>query len=65
MNVKFHELYRSSFSKIVSFSALITVINFNLLVLNFDFWGARLKRWVIFILKAFDESLMVSVADVI
>ena len=49
----------------MSFSALITVINFNLLVINFDFWGARLKRWVIFILKAFDESLMVSVADVI
>ena len=53
------------FYKFVNFSALITVINFNLLIIIFDFWGARLKRWVIFILKAFDESLMVSVADVI
>ena len=53
------------FYKFVNFSALITVINFNLLIIIFDFWGARLKRWVIFILKVFDESLMVSVADVI
>ena len=53
------------FYKFVNFSALITVINFNLLIIIFDYWGARLKRWVIFILKAFDESLMVSVADVI
>ena len=53
------------FYKFVNFSALITVININLLIIIFDFWGARLKRWVIFILKAFDESLMVSVADVI
>ena len=53
------------FFKFVNFLALITVINFNLLIIIFDFWGARLKRWVIFILKAFDESLMVSVADVI
>ena len=49
----------------MNFSALITVINFNLLIIIFDFWGARLKRWVIFILKVFDESLMVFVADVI
>ena len=53
------------FYKFVNFSALITVINFNLLIIIFGFWGARLKRWVIFILKVFDESLMVSVADVI
>ena len=53
------------FYKFVNFSALITVIIFNLLIIIFDFWGARLKRWVIFILKVFDESLMVSVADVI
>ena len=53
------------FFKFVNFSALITVINFNLLIIIFGFWGARLERWVIFILKAFDESLMVSVADVI
>ena len=64
MNVKFHELYLRVF-KIVNFSASIMVINFNLLIIIFDYWGARLKRWVIFILKAFDESLMVSVADVI
>ena len=53
------------FYKFVNFSALITLITFNLLIIIFDYWGARLKRWVIFILKAFDESLMVSVADVI
>ena len=64
MNVKFHELYRRVF-KIVNFSALITVIKFNLLIIIFDFWGARLKRWVIFILKVFDESLMVFLSDVI
>ena len=49
----------------MNFSEIITVIKFNLLIIIFDFWGARLKRWVIFILKIFDESLMVSVADVI
>ena len=49
----------------MNFSALITVIKFKLLIIIFNFWDARLKRWVIFILKVFDESLMVSVADVI
>ena len=52
------------FFKFVNFSALITVIKFKLLII-FNFWDARLKRWVIFILKVFDESLMVFLSDVI
>ena len=49
----------------MNFSALITVIDFKLLIIIFNFWDARLKRWVIFILKVFDESLMVFLSDVI
>ena len=53
------------FYKFVNFSALITVITFKLLMIILISGMQDLKGWVIFILKVFDESLMVFLSDVI
>ena len=49
----------------MNFSALITVINFKLLMIILISGMQDLKGWVIFILKVFDESLMVFLSDVV